>query len=161
MTVVASARMSERLRLGRSRSGSCVCVGLDPDPTKMPIDDVFEFNRAIIDATQDLVTAYKPQYAFYEAMGIAGLEALEKTIGHIRDVAPHAFVLADAKRGDIGNTAEAYAKAMFEFWDVDACTVYAYQGWESITPFLEYRGPWRVRCVPDLEPKLDRGAGHR
>ncbi len=139
MTVVATERMSDRLSFGRSRSGSCVCVGLDPDPTKMPIDDVFEFNRAIIDATQDLVAAYKPQYAFYEAMGIEGLEALEKTIGHIRDVAPHAFVLADAKRGDIGNTAEAYAKAMFEFWDVDACTVYAYQGWESISPFLAYR----------------------
>ena len=139
MTTVAVRRMSEWLDLARSSSGSCVCVGLDPDPAKMPIDDVFEFNRAIIDATQDLIAAYKPQFAFYEAMGRAGFDALEKTIRHVRDVAPHAFVLADAKRGDIGNTAEAYAKAMFEVWDVNAVTVYAYQGSESVLPFLEYR----------------------
>ena len=111
-----------------------------PDPTKMPIDDVFEFNRAIIDATHDLVAAYKPQFAFYEALGLPGLEALEKTIRYIRDVAPDAFVIADAKRGDMGNTAQAYAKAMFEAWSVDACTVYAYQGSDSVAPFLEYPG---------------------
>jgi orotidine-5'-phosphate decarboxylase len=105
----------------------------------MPIDDVFEFNRTIIDATQDLVAAYKPQFAFYEALGRAGFDALEKTIRHIRDSAPHAFVLADAKRGDIGNVAERYAKAMFEFWDADAVTAYAYQGSEAVLPFLEYR----------------------
>ena len=138
MTTVATQRMSDRLDSARSTSGSCVCVGLDPDPSKMPIDDVFDFNRAIIDATQDLVAAYKPQFAFYEAMGRAGFDALEKTIRHIRDAAPHAFVIGDAKRGDIGNTAEAYAKAMFEIWGVDAVTVYAYQGSESVLPFLEY-----------------------
>lgn len=139
MTTVAVRRMSDWLDSARLTSGSCACVGLDPDPAKMPIDDVFEFNRAIIDATQDLVAAYKPQFAFYEAMGREGFNALEKTIQHIRDVAPHAFVLADAKRGDIGNTAQAYAKAMFEVWDVNAVTVYAYQGSESVLPFLEYR----------------------
>ncbi|MXZ03411.1 MAG: orotidine-5'-phosphate decarboxylase [Chloroflexi bacterium] len=132
--------MREKIVEAQRRSGSCVCVGLDPDPSKMPIDDVFEFNRAIIDATHDLVAAYKPQFAFYEALGLPGLEALEKTIGYIRDFAPGAFVLADAKRGDIGSTAEAYARAMFETWDVDACTVYAYQGSDSVTPFLEYPG---------------------
>ena len=138
MTTVATQRMSDRLDSARSTSGSCVCVGLDPDPSKMPIDDVFDFNSAIIEATQDLVAAYKPQFAFYEAMGRSGFDALEKTIRHIRDVAPHAFVIADAKRGDIGNTADAYARAMFEFWGVDAVTVYAYQGSESVLPFLEY-----------------------
>lgn len=138
MTTIAVQSMADRLGFARSSSGSCVCVGLDPDLSKMPVNDVFEFNRAIIDATQDLVAAFKPQFAFYEAMGRAGFDALEKTIRHIRDVAPHAFVVADAKRGDIGNTAEAYAKAMFEFWGADAVTVYAYQGSDSVLPFLEY-----------------------
>ncbi len=138
MAKVLTASMNDKITLGLSRSGSCVCVGLDPDPSKMPIGDVYEFNKAIIDATHDLVLAYKPQIAFYEAMGITGLEALEKTIRHIRDVNPNLFVIMDAKRGDIGSTAEAYAKAMFEFWNVDACTVYAYQGSESVTPFLGY-----------------------
>ena len=140
MTTTALDTMSARIADARARSGSCVCVGLDPDPSKMPIDDVFEFNRSIIDATHDLVAAYKPQIAFYEAMGIAGLQALEATINHIRDVAPGVFVLMDAKRGDMGNTAEAYAKAMFEVWNVDACTVYAYQGADAVLPFLEYEG---------------------
>ena len=140
MTTTRTATMSMKIADALERSGSCVCVGLDPDPSKMPIDDIFEFNRSIIDATHDLVAAYKPQIAFYEAMGIPGLEALEQTITHVRSVAPDVFVLLDAKRGDMGNTAEAYAKAMFEFWDVDACTVYAYQGTESVAPFLEYEG---------------------
>ena len=140
MTTVMATTMHDKISEAQRRSGSYVCVGLDPDPTKMPIDDVFEFNRAIIDATHDLVAAYKPQFAFYEALGLPGLEALEKTIGYIRDAAPGAFVIADAKRGDVGNTAEAYAKAMFETWSVDACTVYAYQGSDSVAPFLEYPG---------------------
>ena len=132
--------MREKIAEAQKRSGSCVCVGLDPDTSKMPIDDVFDFNRAIIDATHDLVAAYKPQLAFYEALGLPGLEALERTIAYIRDAAPRVFVIADAKRGDMGNTAEAYAKAMFEVWRVDACTVYAYQGSDSVAPFLEYPG---------------------
>ena len=140
MTTVMATTMREKIVEAQRRSGSCVCVGLDPDPSKMPIHDVFEFNRAIIDATHDLVAAYKPQFAFYEALGLPGLEALAKTIEYIRDVAPGVFVLADAKRGDIGSTAEAYAKAMFETWRVDACTVYAYQGSDSVIPFLEYLG---------------------
>ncbi len=119
-------------------SGSVVCVGLDPDPKKMPIDDVFDFNRAIIDSTADLVAAFKPQLAFYEALGLKGLKALEKTVQHIRDVAPHALVIGDAKRGDTGNTAEAYAKAMFGYWDFDATTVHLYQGTDSLEPFLAY-----------------------
>ena len=140
MTIMTANTMCEKIVEAQGRSGSCVCVGLDPDPSRMPIDDVFEFNRAIIDATHDLVAAYKPQFAFYEALGLPGFEALAKTIEYIRDIAPGAFVLADAKRGDMGNTAEAYAKAMFEIWCVDACTVYAYQGSDSVAPFLEYPG---------------------
>lgn len=122
------------------RSGSHVCVGLDPDPARMPISDVAEFNRAIIDATHDLVAAYKPQLAFYEALGISGLRALKDTVRHIRDVAPDVFVLGDAKRGDIEHTGRAYAKAMFEVWDFDAVTVSPYLGAESVHPFLGHAG---------------------
>ena len=127
-------------------SGSRVCVGLDPDPAKMPIDDVVEFNRAIIDATNDLVAAYKPQLAFYEAMGLDGLHALEDTVRHIRDVAPGVLIIGDAKRGDTGNTAEAYAKAMFEQWEFDATTVHLYQGTDTLLPFLEYEGKLVFVC---------------
>ena len=168
MTTTTQTSMSMMIADARVRSGSCVCVGLDPDPLKMPIDDMYEFNRSIIDATHDLVAAYKPQFAFYEAMGIPGLKALDKTIRHIRDVAPNVFVLADAKRGDIGNTASAYAKAMFDVWDVDACTVYAYQGTESVSPFLEYEGKGVfVVCRTsnpssiEVQDLVDRASGDR
>ena len=120
-------------------SGSSVCVGLDPDKNRMPISDVFEFNRAIVDATHDLVAAYKPQLAFYEALGLGGMEALEKTIEYIRSVAPRVLIIGDAKRGDTGNTAEAYARAMFEYWKFDATTVQLYQGTDSLIPFLRYQ----------------------
>lgn len=119
---------------------SLACVGLDPDPALMPVSGVFEFNRAIIDATHDLVCAYKPQLAFYEALGIEGLEALQKTVGHIRRVAPDVIIVGDAKRGDIGSTATAYARAMFEFWDFDVVTIHPYLGGDSVAPFLEYEG---------------------
>ena len=112
MTIAKTASMNAKLADSLERSGSCVCVGLDPDQSKMPIDDVFEFNRSIIDATHDLVAAYKPQIAFYEAMGIPGLQSVgadHRT--HQKRVAPDVFVVLDAKRGDMGNTAEAYAKA--------------------------------------------------
>ena len=121
-------------------SGSHVCVGLDPDPARMPIADVAAFNRAIIDATHDLVAAYKPQLAFYEALGIPGLRALESTVRHIRDVAPDVFLLADAKRGDIENTGRAYAQALLDVWDFDAATVSPYLGVDAIVPFLEHAG---------------------
>ena len=161
MTIAKTASMNAKLADSLERSGSCVCVGLDPDQSKMPIDDVFEFNRSIIDATHDLVAAYKPQIAFYEAMGIQGLEALERTIAHIRSVAPDVLVVMDAKRGDVGNTAEAYAKAMFEYWDVDVCTVYAYQGTESVAPFLNYGGKGVFVVLPDFKSEFNRGARHR
>ena len=123
-----------------ARKASMVCVGLDPDPRRMPLDDVFEFNRRIIDATHDLVAAYKPQLAFYEAMGIPGLQALEKTVRYIRDEAPNTLIVGDGKRGDIGSTAAAYASAMFEVWGFDVATIYSYQGADSVEPFLQYPG---------------------
>ena len=137
-----ASRLDMRAKVVRAveRSGSHVCVGLDPDPARMPIADVAEFNRAIIDATHDLVAAYKPQLAFYEALGIPGLRALEATVRHIRDVAPDVFLLADAKRGDIENTGRAYAKALFDVWDFDAATVSPYLGADAVVPFLEHAG---------------------
>jgi orotidine-5'-phosphate decarboxylase len=113
-----------------------LCVGLDPDPGLMPEVSLLEFNKAIVDATADLVCAYKPNLAFYEALGIDGLKALQKTIEHIPG---HIPVIGDGKRGDIGNTAKAYAKALFEIFGFDAATVSPYLGFDSIEPFIEYR----------------------
>ena len=134
--------LSMRAKLARAiaASGSHVCVGLDPDPARMPVADVAEFNLAIVDATHDLVAAYKPQFAFYEALGIPGMRALDATVRHIRDVAPDAFLLADAKRGDIAHTGQAYAKAVFDVMDFDAVTVSPYIGAEAIAPFLGHPG---------------------
>jgi orotidine-5'-phosphate decarboxylase len=116
---------------------SLLCVGLDPDLGKLPVKDVFEFNRAIIDATADLVCAYKPNLAFYEAMGVRGLQILKKTVAY---VPKHIPVIGDAKRGDIGNTAVAYAKALFDYFKFDAVTVNPYLGYDSVEPFLKYEG---------------------
>lgn len=116
---------------------SLVCVGLDPDPALMPVRDVFEFNRAIVDATAAVACAFKPNLAFYEAQGPPGFDALERTIAHIRQVAGHAVIIGDAKRGDIGPSARAYAKAMFEVWAFDAVTVNPWGGGDTVEPFLE------------------------
>ena len=115
-----------------------ICVGLDPDRRLMPINDVFEFNKEIIDATHDVVTAYKLQLAFYEALGLYGIKALERTIAHIRSVAPNTMVIGDGKRSGTGKTAQANAKAMFMAWGFDATTVYLYEGTDVLMPFLEY-----------------------
>lgn len=125
----------QKLTASARSNDSFLCVGLDPDPDLMPIADVFEFNRAIIDATADLVCCYKPNMAFYEALGIPGLQALQRTLKHIPS---HIPVIADAKRGDIGSTAKAYAKALFQEWGFDAATVNPYLGRDSVEPFLEY-----------------------
>ena len=117
-----------------------MCVGLDPDPALMAIPDVTEFNRAIIDATHDLICAYKPNLAFYEALGRTGLDALVDTVAHIHSVAPGVIVIADAKRGDIGSTNAMYARALFETWDFDAATINGYAGGEALEPFLAYEG---------------------
>ena len=128
---------TDRLELASSASKSLVCVGLDPDPAKMPVSGVYEFNRAIVEATAGLVCAYKPNLAFYEAVGLPGLRDLEKTVAHIRSAAPGAIIIGDAKRGDIGPSAQAYAKALFEVWGFDAVTVNAWGGRDTVTPFLE------------------------
>lgn len=126
---------------------SFLCVGLDPDLEKMPShlwqhdDPIFEFNKQIIDATLPFAVAYKPNTAFYEAQGIKGWEALEKTI---RYIPKECFIIADAKRGDIGNTSKAYAKAFFETLPCDAITVAPYMGKDSVVPFLEFENKWAI-----------------
>jgi orotidine-5'-phosphate decarboxylase len=125
----------EKLLAASRKNNSLLCVGLDPDPSRMPISDVAEFNKGIIDATADLVCAYKPNFGFYEALGMDGLRALESTL---ECVPPDVPVIADAKRGDIGNTARAYARAIFDVWRFDAVTVNPYLGGDSLEPFLEY-----------------------
>lgn len=126
---------------------SYLCVGLDTDITKIPKhlqshpDAVFEFNKQIIDATQDLCVAYKINTAFYEAMGLKGWEAMEKTVNYIPK---DQFIIADAKRGDIGNTSSQYAKAFFETLDFDAITVAPYMGEDSVKPFLEFENKWAI-----------------
>jgi len=123
--------------LGASRNNrSLLCVGLDPDPKLMPPKlSVFEFNREIIEATSDLVCAYKPNLAFYEALGIEGLRALEKTLAHVPKGIP---VIGDAKRGDIASSSQAYARALFETFGFDAATVNPYLGHDSIAPFIAH-----------------------
>ena len=125
-----------KLRETMARNGSLLCVGLDPDPRQMPAGmGIAEFNRAIIDATRDLVCAYKPNLAFYEAEGLEGLRALEETLACIPPDIP---VIGDAKRGDIGNTARKYAHALFDSFGFDAATVSPYLGFDSVEPFISY-----------------------
>lgn len=129
---------------------SFLCVGLDPDIRKLPphlLDKecpIFEFNKAIIDATAPYTVAYKPNVAFYECQGLEGWQALELTVKHIKDNYPDIFIIADAKRGDIGNTAKMYARTFFEHLDVDAVTVAPYMGEDSVSPFLEYEDRFTV-----------------
>jgi orotidine-5'-phosphate decarboxylase len=118
------------------KNKSLLCIGLDPDLELMPVADVLQFNKDIIDATFDLVCAYKPNLAFYEALGTDGLTILEKTVRYIPGDIP---VIGDAKRGDIGNTARAYAKALFSVFGFDAATVNPYLGFDSIEPFIHYQ----------------------
>lgn len=132
------------------RKGSFLCVGLDTDIKKIPThllsaeDPIFEFNKAIIDATADYCVAYKPNLAFYESLGVKGQIALEKTIKFLKENYPDQFIIADAKRGDIGNTSNLYARSFFEYLDVDAVTVAPYMGEDSVKPFLGYDGKWVI-----------------
>ncbi len=129
---------------------SFLCVGLDSDIKKIPPhllqeeDPVFAFNKAIIDATADYCVAYKPNLAFYESLGAKGLTTLEKTVAYIRENDPDQFIIADAKRGDIGNTSEMYARALFDHSDFDSVTVAPYMGEDSVKPFLVYPGKWVI-----------------
>jgi orotidine-5'-phosphate decarboxylase len=125
----------EKLESAWERSGSLLCIGLDPDPALMAIDDVAAFNSAIIEATSELVCAYKPNVAFYEALGPErGYAALRKTLAAMP---AHVIKLADAKRGDVTNTARAYAKAIFDELGFDGCTVNPYVGYDSTEPWIE------------------------
>ena len=129
---------------------SFLCVGLDTDITKIPSfllneeDPVFEFNKRIIDATAQYTIAYKPNIAFYEAYGVSGWKSLEKTINYINLIYKDIFVIADAKRGDIGNTSKMYARAFFEQFNCDAITVAPYMGKDSVFPFLEFNNKWVI-----------------
>lgn len=127
-----------------------LCVGLDTDLKKIPQhllqteDPIFEFNKAIVDATAPFCMAYKPNLAFYEAFGVKGLISFEKTIHYLKQNYPHHFIIADAKRGDIGNTSAMYARTFFEEYDLDALTVAPYMGEDSVTPFLTYKDKWVI-----------------
>ena len=138
--------LTQQIKLKRS----FLCVGLDTDPKKMPQcvfdlhDPVYEFNKAIIDATAPYCVAYKPNLAFYEAYGLKGMETFVKTIKYLKEHHPHHLIIANAKRGDIGNTSQMYARTFFEEYDVDALTVAPYMGEDSVTPFLQYEGKWVV-----------------
>ena len=129
---------------------SFLCVGLDTDVRKLPEllreedDAIFKFNKAIIDATAPYCVAYKPNLAFYESMGVKGWMAFEKTVNYIKQNYPDQFIIADAKRGDIGNTSAMYARTFFEELDIDSVTVAPYMGEDSVTPFLTYKGKWVI-----------------
>lgn len=136
------------------RKKSFLCVGLDTDINKIPEfmfdasnDPVFEFNKAIIDATADLCVAYKPNLAFYESLGLAGWDVLDRTVDYIRTHYPDQFIIADAKRGDIGNTSAMYARTFLGNMNFDSVTVAPYMGEDSVTPFLGYDGKWVILLV--------------
>ena len=132
------------------RKQSFLCVGLDTDIKKIPPhlleskEPIFSFNKEIIDATADLCVAYKPNLAFYESLGVEGWIAFEKTIRYIKDLYHDIFIIADAKRGDIGNTSEMYARSFFDHLDIDAVTVAPYMGEDSVKPFLLYPEKWVI-----------------
>ena len=137
---MTTQQLIEQIRLKKS----FLCIGLDVDLTKIPAhllateDPIFEFNKAIIDATHDLCVSYKPNTAFYEAYGIKGWQSLQKTINYINEKYPEVFTIADAKRGDIGNTSTMYAKAFLEDLNFDSVTVAPYMGKDSVEPFLAF-----------------------
>jgi orotidine-5'-phosphate decarboxylase len=129
-------RFIDKLLSASRKNKSWLCIGLDPDPELMPRVDVLQFNKATVEATCDLVCAYKPNLAFYEALGTQGLAILENTLKHVPTDIP---VIGDAKRGDVGNTARAYARALFSVLGFDAATVNPYLGFDSIEPFISYQ----------------------
>ena len=140
-------KLIEQIKLKKS----FLCVGLDPDVTKIPKhiieddeDTIYLFNKLIIDATAPYCVAFKPNTAFYEAYGVSGFESLEKTIKYIKLNYPDHFLIADAKRGDIGNTSTMYAKAFFNRLNADAITIAPYMGKDSVKPFLEFENKWAI-----------------
>ncbi|MCW3804006.1 orotidine-5'-phosphate decarboxylase [Plebeiibacterium marinum] len=141
---------SQELFENIKKKESFLCVGLDTDINKIPrflletTDPIFAFNKEIIDATQEFTVAYKPNLAFYESMGVAGWNSLEKTVNYIRYNYPDVFIIADAKRGDIGNTSNMYAKAFFDTMDFDSVTVAPYMGEDSVKPFMTHVDKWVI-----------------
>lgn len=132
---------------------SCLCVGLDTDPGKLPAGvSVLEFNKAIIDATREFCVAYKPNIAFYECMGVKGWDILAETVEYI---GKDHFTIADAKRGDIGNTSNYYAKTFFETYPFDSVTVAPYMGKDSVESFLKYEGKWAIILALTSNPGAD------
>ncbi len=152
-----SGELLQRIR----EKKSFLCIGLDTDLHKIPAhlleeeDPVFAFNRRIIDATHRYAVAYKPNTAFYEMNGADGWRSLERTVAYIRELDPSIFIIADAKRGDIGNTSRMYARAFFERMDVDALTVAPYMGSDSVGPFLGYPGKWVILLALTSNPGAD------
>lgn len=140
------------------RKKSFLCIGLDTDLKKIPqhllqeADPVFSFNKAIVDATAEFAVSYKPNTAFYEANGAAGWLSLEKTVAYIRSNYPDIFIIIDAKRGDIGNTSANYARAFFDQMQADALTVAPYMGFDSVKPFLDFKGKWVVLLALTSNP---------
>ena len=149
-------RFADKLLAAAEANRSLVCVGLDPDPASMPVSGVAEFNRAIVDATHDLVCAFKPNLAFYEALGVAGLESLNETIAYIRDVAPSVVIIGDAKRGDVESTNVFHARALFDYWNFDAVTVNGWAGGEGLGAVPDASGQRRPCLVQVLG---SRGGG--
>ena len=148
------AALEEQIRIKKS----VLCVGLDTDLEKIPAhlleleDPIFEFNKAIIDATASFAVAYKPNIAFYEAEGLKGWQSLERTIQYLTKNYPEVFTIADAKRGDIGNTGARYAKAFLETLDFDSITVAPYMGSDSVKPFLGFEGKWAILLALTSNP---------
>lgn len=140
------------------KKGTLLCVGLDTDIKKIPEhllteeDPMFAFNKAIIDATAPYCVAYKPNTAFYESRGTEGWQTLERTVNYLRTNYPDHFIIADAKRGDIGNTSSLYARAFFENMGVDAITVAPYMGFDSVKPFMDYEGKWVILLALTSNP---------
>lgn len=159
----------QRLANSIKKNNSLLCIGLDPELEKLPkhllkkSDPIFAFNKDIIDQTADLVCVYKPNIAFYEAYGLTGLISLKKTIDYIKKNYPEIPILLDTKRADIGNTAKMYAKAIFEYWQVDATTIYPYLGLDSVLPFLEYKDQCTILLIrtsnPDAKTFQDQKIG--
>jgi len=141
---------SEQLFANIKKKESFLCVGLDTDIKKIPqflldtTDPVFAFNKEIIDSTAEFTVAYKPNLAFYESLGVEGLKSLEKTVKYLRSEYPDVFIIADAKRGDIGNTSSMYARSFFEHFNFDAVTVAPYMGEDSVKPFIAYEDKWVI-----------------
>jgi len=129
---------------------SFLCIGLDTDINKIPPhlldseDPVFEFNKQIVDKTHDMAIAYKPNIAFYESMGAKGWDSLAKTVNYIKETTDEILIIADAKRGDIGNTSAMYAKTFFSTYNFDAVTLAPYMGYDTVSPFLEYKDKWSI-----------------